>query len=178
MLGRRCCPDRSAAGSGNDLKPREASIRGLEADNRWRRIPLTFQRLRLLSRPLSDLADFAFRCWCCDELPPASSRPYFGVEVIGDMHRQPSSRAREGYSDRCRIGVLFLPISVGANGSARSSRALGGNCHCPLLVLLIFSFRNYKPSYNTPRGGSTIATLLLGSVSFGMTILLMRWIGH
>jgi hypothetical protein len=48
----------------------------------------------------------------------------------------------------------------------------------PLLVLLFFSLRNYKPSYAAPRGGSTIATILLGFVSLGMSILLMRWIGH
>jgi hypothetical protein len=44
-----------------------------------------------------------------------------------------------------------------------------------LLIVFGFALKNYKPKVQYPRGQS-IATLLLGLCSFGLTILLIRWI--
>jgi hypothetical protein len=46
-----------------------------------------------------------------------------------------------------------------------------------LLVVFMSSLKNYKPKVQYPRGLS-IATLLLGLCSLGLTILLIRWIGQ
>lgn len=46
-----------------------------------------------------------------------------------------------------------------------------------LFVLLLIALRNYKPKVKWPEG-SSIATLLLGLCSLGLTILAIRWLGR
>jgi hypothetical protein len=46
-----------------------------------------------------------------------------------------------------------------------------------LFLVLIRSFKNYKPSYEWPKGLS-IASVLLSLSSLGFTLLVFRWIGR
>lgn len=46
-----------------------------------------------------------------------------------------------------------------------------------LLVVLLRCMKDYKPSYDRPKGQS-IATVLLGLISLGLTILAIRWVSR
>jgi hypothetical protein len=145
----------------------------LETDNRWRRIPPNYYRDYFLFWPILLFGISAVTNFFRPQADHILGLKLLGVCIVSLLlarERVILIGAGLGFSFFQSLWALFVrrdPVGLWV-------AIVTG----PLLVLIFFSLRDYKPSYNTPRRGSSIAMILLGLVSLGMTILLMRWIGH